>query len=221
MAEIEKHPMLWHVIQRAKRARLIRRVVVATSVARADNIIEKLCRENGVACYRGSENDVLDRYYHAARVENASQVVRITADCPLIDPEVIDRVVGHFQRGDLDYASNAMVRTYPHGLDTEIFSFAALERAWREASKPLEREHVTPYLRSGIFRTTNIENDSTPLPRYYRWTVDEAADLEFVRAVYKAFRSRETFGMKDILELIERNPQLYKINSGIVSSCAH
>ena len=191
LAEIEKRPMLWHVIHRVKRASLVDRVVVATSTAPADDVIEKMCRENGVPCHRGSENDVLDRFYHAARAEKAAQVVRITADCPLIDPEVIDRVVRRFQRGDLDYASNAMVRSYPDGLDTEIFSFSALERAWHEARKPSEREHVTPYLRSEKFRTANVENQSTTLYQPCRWTVDEAEDLEFIRAVYKAFRGKE------------------------------
>ena len=218
LSEIEKRPMLWHVIQRVKRAKLVDRVVVATSTALADDAIEKMCRENGVPCYRGSENDVLDRFYHAARAEKAGQVARITADCPLIDPEVIDRVVRRFQRGDLDYASNAMVRSYPDGLDTEIFSFSALERAWHEATKASEREHVTPYLRSEKFRTANIENDSTFLYQHYRWTVDEAADLEFIRAVYKAFREKESFGMKDVLQLIEENPGLEKMNSEIVSN---
>ncbi|MGB7330676.1 MAG: Gfo/Idh/MocA family oxidoreductase, partial [Terriglobales bacterium] len=113
LAQIEGRPMLWHVIDRVKQARLVDRVVVATSVASADDAIEQMCLENGVPCYRGSEDDVLDRYYGAARGEKAAQVVRITADCPLIDPEVIDRVVHRFQRGDLDYASNAMVRSYP------------------------------------------------------------------------------------------------------------
>ena len=218
LAEIEKRPMLWHVIQRVKRATLVDRVAVATSVAPADDAIEKMCRENDVPCYRGSENDVLDRFYHAARAEKAAQVVRVTADCPLIDPEVIDRVVRRFQRGDLDYASNAMVRSYPDGLDTEIFSFSALERAWHEASKSSEREHVTPYLRSDKFRTANVENDSTFLYQHYRWTVDEAQDLEFIRAVYKAFREEESFGMKDVFELIEKNPGLEKMNSDIVSN---
>ena len=127
LAEIEEHPMLWHVIERVKRACLVDRVVVATSTAPADDAIEAMCNENGVPCYRGSEDDVLDRYYMAARAEKAAQVVRITADCPLIDPEVIDRVVRRFQRGDVDYASNSMVRSYPDGLDTEVFSFSALE----------------------------------------------------------------------------------------------
>ena len=218
MAEVENHPMLWHVIQRVKRATLVDRVVVAIPTSMADDAIETMCREIGVACYRGSEHDVLDRFYHAARAEKAAQVVRITADCPLIDPEVIDRVVRRFQRGDLDYASNAMVRSYPDGLDTEIFSFSALERAWHEANKTSEREHVTPYLRSGKFRTANVENGSASLYQRYRWTVDEAEDLEFIRAVYKAFREKERFGMKDVLELIEKNPGLEKMNSDIVSN---
>jgi glutamate-1-semialdehyde aminotransferase/spore coat polysaccharide biosynthesis protein SpsF (cytidylyltransferase family)/predicted dehydrogenase len=218
LAEIANRPMLWHVIQRARRATLVDRVVVATSTNAADDAIEEMCRENGVACYRGSENDVLDRFYLVARQEKASQIVRITGDCPLIDPEVIDRVVRRFQRGDLDYASNTMVRSYPDGLDTEIFSFSVLERAWHEASKTSEREHVTPYMRSEKFRTANVENDLTSLYQHCRWTVDEAEDLEFIRAVYKALREKESFGMKAVLELIEKNPGLKMMNSQIVSN---
>lgn len=218
LAPIENHPMLWHVIQRVKRASLVDRVVVATSTSPLDDAIEEMCREDGVCCYRGSEQDVLDRFYTAARGEKAEQVVRITADCPLIDPEVIDRVIRRFQRGDLDYASNAMVRSYPDGLDTEVFSFSALERAWHEATKTSEREHVTPYLRAEKFRTANVECDSNFLYRHYRWTVDESADLEFIREVYAAFRDKESFGMNDVLELIDKNPELEKMNSEIVSN---
>ncbi len=218
MAEIEGRPMLWHVVQRVKRASLVDRVVVATSINRADDAIADMCKHDGIPCYRGSENDVLDRFYGAARAEKAAWVVRITADCPLIDPEVIDRVVRRFQRGDLDYASNAMVRSYPDGLDTEVFSFSVLERAWHEAAKTSEREHVTPYLRSEKFRTANVESDSTSLYQHYRWTVDELQDLEFIRAVYRAMRDKGAFGMKDVLELLEKSPGLDKMNSEIVSN---
>ncbi len=218
LAEIEGRPMLWHVIQRVKRAKLVDRVVVATSIASVDDAIEKMCGENDVRCYRGSENDVLDRYYTAAQGEKASQVVRITADCPLIDPQVIDRVVGRFQTGDLDYASNAMVRTYPDGLDTEICSFSALERAWHEARKTSEREHVTPYLRSGKFRTANVENTSALSYLHCRWTVDEREDLDFVRAVYRQFRDKEDFLMDDVLQLLRDKPELEKVNAQIVSN---
>jgi glutamate-1-semialdehyde aminotransferase/spore coat polysaccharide biosynthesis protein SpsF (cytidylyltransferase family)/predicted dehydrogenase len=218
MAEIEKRPMLWHVVHRAKQATLVDRVVVATSTAPADDVIEKMCREIGVTCYRGSESDVLDRYYAAARGEKASQVVRITADCPLIDPVVIDRVVRRFQAGDLDYASNAMVRTYPDGLDTEIFSFSALERAWHEATKSSEREHVTPYLRSKKFRIANVENTVELAQLSCRWTVDEQEDLDFVRAVYEAMRGRENFLMEDVLQLLHDRPDIEKLNSQILSN---
>ena len=218
LADIEGQPMLWHVVQRVKRARLVDRVVVATSTNSADDAIADMCRHNGIPCYRGSENDVLDRFYNAARAEKAAQVVRITADCPLIDPEVVDRVVRRFQHGDLDYASNAMVRSYPDGLDTEVFSFSSLEKAWHEAAKTSEREHVTPYLRSGKFRTANVESDSTTLSQHYRWTVDELDDLEFIRAVYRALHDKEAFGMKDVLHLLEKNPGLEKMNSDIVSN---
>ncbi|MFZ1917433.1 MAG: aminotransferase class III-fold pyridoxal phosphate-dependent enzyme [Terriglobales bacterium] len=218
MAEIDGRPMLWHVAQRVKRASLVDRVVVATSTNRADDAIADMCRRDGIPCYRGSENDVLDRFYSAARAEKAAWVVRITADCPLIDPEVIDRVVRRFQRGDLDYASNAMVRSYPDGLDTEVFSFSALEKAWHEATKTSEREHVTPYLRSEKFRTANVESDSTSLYQHYRWTVDELQDLEFIRAVYRAMRDKGEFGMKDVLELLEKSPGLDRMNSEIVSN---
>src|SRR3984957_9989385 len=218
MAEIEKRPMLWHVVHRAKQATLVDRVVVATSTAPAYDVIEKMCREIGVTCYRGSESDVLDRYYAAARGEKASQVVRITADCPLIDPVVIDRVVRRFQAADLDYASNAMVRTYPDGLDTEIFSFSALERAWHEATKSSEREHVTPYLRSKKFRIANVENTVELAQLSCRWTVDEQEDLDFVRAVYEAMRGRENFLMEDVLQLLHDRPDIEKLNSQILSN---
>jgi len=218
LAEIENHPMLWHVIQRVKRATLVDRVVVATSTAAADDAIETMCRESGVHCHRGSENDVLDRFYMAALAEKAAVVVRITADCPLIDPEVIDRVVRRFKRGDIDYASNAMVRSFPDGLDTEACSFSALERAWHEATRTSEREHVTPYLRSEKFRTANVESDSASMYQHYRWTVDEIQDLEFIRAVYHAMRGKEHFGMKDVLDLLAKQPELEKMNAEIVSN---
>jgi glutamate-1-semialdehyde aminotransferase/spore coat polysaccharide biosynthesis protein SpsF (cytidylyltransferase family)/predicted dehydrogenase len=218
LAEIENRPMLWHVVERVKRAKLVDRVVVATSTAAADDAIENMCRENAVPCHRGSENDVLDRYYGAAQAEKAAQVVRITADCPLIDPVVIDQVVSRFQRGDVDYVSNAMVRTYPDGLDTEICSFSALEKAWHEARKASEREHVTPYLRSGKFRTANVENRSDSSHFHCRWTVDERQDLEFVRGVYAAFRHKGFFLMEDILQLLRDHPDLEKLNSEIISN---
>lgn len=219
MADVEGRPMLWHVVERVRQARQVDRVVVATSTAPADDLIASFCAASGIACRRGSEADVLDRYYHVAGAENADTVVRITADCPLIDPAVIDRVVERFRQGGVDYVSNAMVRTFPDGLDAEAFSFDALETAWREARKNSEREHVTPYLRSGKFRTANVSSeDISAVSARRRWTVDEAADLAFVRAVYAAFRGQATFATADILRLLQEQPHLETMNQAVVSN---
>ena len=219
MANVEGHPMLWHVVNRVRHARKVDRVVIATSTATSDDIIADFCKTNKIQCYRGSETDVLDRFYQAVCAENPETVVRITADCPLIDPAIIDLVVQQFQLGELDYVSNAMVRTFPDGLDTEVFSAAALATAWRDGHKSSDREHVTPYLRSGKFRTANVINpDMTTGTGHYRWTVDEPVDLEFVRAVYAAFRDQPTFGMTDILRLVQQNPNLGTMNNSVVSN---
>lgn len=207
------HPMLWHVVNRVRRARNLTEVVVATTDQAVDAPIAEFCRREGIGCFRGSEHDVLDRFYRAANASGADVIVRITADCPLIDPSVIERVVERFLRGDCDYASNVLRYTYPDGLDTEVFSFAALERAWREARKPSEREHVTPYLRTDKFRTANVVSDTPVTPEKYRWTVDHPADLEFVRSVYRAFSQNGEFGLQDVFDLLKERPDLATIQA--------
>ena len=217
MADVEGQPMLGHVVDRVRRARRVDQVVVATSTAPSDDIIASFCEKTGIPCHRGSETDVLDRFYQAARAEHADTIVRITADCPLIDPVIIDSVVEQFQRGGLDYVSNAMVRTFPDGLDTEVFSATALETAWHEGRMSSDREHVTPYLRSGKFRTANVANELFS-NGHHRWTVDEPADLAFVRAVYAEFRDKPSFGTNDILQLLHQNPELAAMNETVVSN---
>src|ERR1700675_3995041 len=208
IADVAGRPLLWHVVHRLRRAKLVDQVVIATGEQNGDDPIAEFCGSEGIACFRGSEEDVLDRYYRAAQASRADTVVRITADCPLIDPAVVDRVIARFQTGDCDYASNVLRYTSPDGLDTEVFSFAALERAWQEARKPSEREHVTPYLRSGQFRIANIASDS-PVPQgKHRWTVDYPADLEFVRQVYGVFSANGHFGFQDVLDLLRERPEL-------------
>ena len=212
LLDLEGRPMLWHVVERIRRSRNVQQVVVATTTSKSDDVLEQFCRAQDIAFFRGNEPDVLDRYYQTAKAFAADTVVRITSDCPLIDPDVIDRVTGIFQQGGFDYVSNTIETTYPDGLDTEVFSFAALERAWREATKISEREHVTPYLRSsGQFRVRNIEIDHGASLAELRWTVDEAHDLEFVRAIYKNFKTRPVFGMSDILKLLAAKPELQKL----------
>ncbi len=214
MAEIIGKPMLYHVVKRAERAEMINKVIIATSDHCADDTIEAFCKDNAVNCFRGSLDDVLERYYQAARYFKAEVIVRLTADCPLLDPDVIDRVIETFFRGGYDYVSNMLECSYPDGLDTEVFSFEALERAWREAKLKSEREHVTPYIRNHpeLFRLGNVshmENIS-----HMRWTVDDPRDIDFVRSVFERLGNSH-FGMKEILNLLKKHPELSAKNAGI------
>lgn len=207
LEDIAGEPMLMRVVERVRAAKTIGSVVVATSEAVADDAVASFCRTHGIACVRGSETDVLDRFYRAAEAHRAVVVVRITADCPLMDAAVIDKVVSAL--GDADYATNVLRYTYPDGLDVEAFTFAALARAHREAKDPVEREHVTPYIRaSGKFRVVGVEHDVDLSKRNFRWTVDEPADLAFVRSVYERLGRDRLFGLDDVLALLEREPNL-------------
>lgn len=215
MMDICGRPMLWHVINRLRHAETLDSIVVATSERRLDDKIEEFCRSEDVPCFRGSEKDVLDRYYQAAKWIGADVIVRITADCPLIDPEVVDSVVNKYLECKCDYASNSELRTYPDGLDTEVFSFDALKRAWREARMMSEREHVTPYIRNNktIFTSAEVfqERDLSSL----RWTVDEPEDFDFVRNIYeRLYRSDRVFLMDEVVNLLRENPKLIEINEG-------
>ena len=208
LAEICGRPMLWHVVNRVRHSRLVNKVVVATTDKPSDDPIAALCQDENIPCFRGSEDDVLDRFYRAAQMYSANVVVRVTADCPLIDPAVIDEVVSRFRDSGCDYVSNTLRYTFPDGLDTEVFSFQALERAWQEAGKPSEREHVTPYLRAGRFRTANVESGAAVNLSRQRWTVDHPSDLEFVRGIYAGLSGDGNFGFQDVLDLLRKRPDL-------------
>lgn len=219
LKEIAGKPMLAWVVERARKAQTVSEVVVATTVEPSDDPIVNFCAQMGYACTRGSLNDVLDRYYQAARVYNADVVVHVTADCPLIDPAEIDHVVREYQRSGVDFAANRLPppfgRTYPIGLDTEVCSFAALERAWREAKEPYQREHVMPYLyeEPGRFKVLRVDHD----PDYgdLRWTVDTPQDLELLRAIFERMAGRVDFGWLDVLELFQHEPELARLNAGV------
>jgi len=214
LMDITGKPMLWHVVHRASQSKLVDKVVIVTSTNKSDNLIVTFARTNDIPCFRGSEDDVLDRYYQAAKWIRANVIVRITADCPLIDPDVVDNVIKCYLGGDYGYVSNTAPPTFPDGLDTEVFSSEALERAWREAKWQLEREHVTPYIRKHpeLFRIGNVtyDEDLSAL----RWTVDEPQDLDFVRAVYKHLGTA-MFHMGDVLNLLKEHPELTDLNAGI------
>lgn len=209
LADLCGRPMLARVVERLRGAKLVDEVLVATSTSPADNVLADFCAAQGIQSFRGSEADVLDRFYQAAKEARAEVVVRLTADCPLLDPAVVDKTVAAFLAGDFDYVTNVLRYTYPDGLDTEVFSFAALERAWREAERPAEREHVTVFLRaSGRFRIgPNVEHTPDLSRLQLRWTVDTPADLEFVRGVFTVLGER-AFGLDDVLALLEKKPAM-------------
>ena len=214
LKSIVGRPMISLQLERIKRARHIDEIVVATSTDRADDAIQAQCHRDDVSCSRGDLNDVLDRFYQAAKPLNSKCIVRLTADCPLIDPSVIDECIELFNSGDYDYASNTVERTYPRGLDVEAFTFAALERAWREARLPSEREHVTPYLyhHPQLFRIGYLK-DKRDLSSL-RWTVDYPDDFEVITAIYESlYPAHSKFSIADILEFLENHPELKAKNS--------
>ncbi|WP_126444173.1 cytidylyltransferase domain-containing protein [Sulfuricystis multivorans] len=216
LAPILGAPMLARQLERLAHCGEIDRLVVATSVEPGDDEIVALCRQRGVECYRGSLDDVLDRFYRAATRHRPEQVVRLTGDCPLADPALIDELIRFHCHEGFDYSSNCHEPSLPDGLDAEIIRMAVLETAWREACLPSEREHVTPFIRNHPERfRIGLWKNPVDLSRL-RWTVDEPADLDFVRAVYEAlYPHHPRFGMQDVLELLARKPELVAINAGL------
>ncbi|MFC1652395.1 cytidylyltransferase domain-containing protein [Planctomycetota bacterium] len=216
LLDLEGRTMLERVVERASLAKSIDNVVVATTVDMSDLQIVALMSGNGIRIYCGSEIDVLDRYYQAAKLCHAQHVVRITADCPVIDPQVIDRVVGRYFESEADYCSNTLVETYPDGQDVEVFSYSVLQAAWTEAVLPSEREHVTPFIKknSGRFRLISCEHE--PDLSHLRWTIDEPRDYEVIQIFYRELNSKNaTFGMAEILEYLDKRPSIQAINQGI------
>jgi glutamate-1-semialdehyde 2,1-aminomutase/spore coat polysaccharide biosynthesis protein SpsF len=219
LLQINDKPMLWHVFNRVRHARLVNEIIIATTANPADQAIVQFAEAHKIPVFQGSEEDVLDRFYQAACTYHADVIVRVTSDCPLIDPRLIDKVIDVYLKSNYDYVSNTLRYTYPDGLDTEVFSFAALERAWREAQWPTEREHVTPYLRtSGRFRIAGVENEVDWSHYHYRWTVDDVQDLKFVRAIYAELyqNDEEVFHMADVLKTLKQHPELAQANAGTI-----
>ncbi len=242
LMDIAGRPMLSWVFERASRANRVDEVVLATTTDPSDDKVAAYCQEAGYAYTRGSLGDVLDRYYQAARTHQAEVVVRITADCPLIDPDLIDDVIGVFlgeppqiarrleisEVGDpglrqaaypFDFAANRLPppfkRSYPIGLDVEVCSFQALERAWNEARQGFEREHVMPYLYSqpGRFRFVQLHHE----PDYgsLRWTVDTPTDLTLIRTIFQRLPDPLTSTWLDVLQIIEADPTLNELNAQV------
>lgn len=220
LAEISGKPMLEYSLVRLKKARTLSSIVVATSTDASDDPIEEFCAKRAIPVYRGSLTDVLDRYYQAAVHFGKNDVIaRVTGDCPLIDPAVVDLCVDQFLAGDFDYLANTVPTEgcrFPDGMDVEVFSMAALERAWKEAKKPSEREHVTFYFwkTHSLFKTGRVgwPDDLSK----YRLTVDYPQDIEVTKAILNAFQGREAVvSMGEIVDFLKKNPEVLDINSQI------
>lgn len=203
-----------HVVERVRRAGSIDRVVVATSEDPLDDDIARVSAELDVACFRGSLEDVLDRYCRAAKPHEPDYVVRVTGDCPLADPDVIDLIVRHCIDGGHDYASNNVARSFPHGLDVEAFRFSCLEEANRETRSDFDREHVTPYIKANPERYDISYVRSEQDRSHYRWTVDWPVDLEHIRSIFDAlYPSNPCFTTDDVISYLEANSAVMALNA--------
>ncbi len=226
LLKISEKPMLYYVIKQTKSSKHINDVIIATSTNSADEPIIKFCKENNIKFFRGSEKNVLDRYYQCAKKYNLNSIIRITADCPLIDPNVIDLVISKFENGSFDYVSNNITKkhnkwfdsacNFPQGMTVEISTFQALEKAWKEAKKPSEYEHVFPYVQfhPELFKISNITNQKDL--SNIRCTVDRIEDLKFIKEIINRLSENKDFVIiEDIVKIIDKEPELLHINSHI------
>lgn len=209
--------LLEYQLERVQRSKLIDEIVIATTTNKSDDVIVELCNSLGISTFRGSEENVLSRYYETAVKYEADVIVRITSDCPLIDPDIIDKVIQlYLDKQPVDYASNTLERTFPRGLDTEVFSFEALKKAHEEATLQRDREHVTAfiYTNRNLFSLTYLENEIDY--SYHRWTVDTKEDFDLISLILEAiYPNNPTFTMKDVIVLLNDNPDWLEINAHI------
>lgn len=216
LKEVLSRPLLSYQIERMKRINLIDEIIIATTPNQNEAIIE-LCKNEKINYFVGSESDVLERYYQVAKKYQADIVVRMTSDCPIIDAQIVDQLISMYQNGEYDYVSNTIERTFPRGMDAEVFSFESLERAYNEAQRDYEREHVTPYLylNEDTFKIGQLtqQNDTNEI----RLTVDTPEDFEVIKRIIEAlYPINPNFKLKDILEILAENPEWLEINKEIV-----
>ena len=217
MMEILGRPLLLRMIERVQRAKLVGTIVIATTTEAGDDIIEKLCETEGLLCYRGSRDDLLDRHYQAGKLYGADAVVKIPSDCPLIDPKVIDKVLKYYLDNDFDFVSNLHPATYPDGNDVEVMSWSSIEKAWREATLTLEREHTTPYIweNPNLFKIGNVAWETgLDYSMTDRWTIDYPEDFTFIKTIYEQlYPVNPAFDLEDIIHLTRQNPDIFSINN--------
>jgi len=212
-----KNTVLNSVINQLSFSKLIDKIVIATTNLPSDNVIEELAKNLNIECFRGSSNNVLDRYYQCAQFFSFDTIVRITADNPLIDPNILDSVINKFLTNSFDYITNANPRTFPYGTEVEVFSISSLKKAWKKADKPSEKEHVTLYFQNNhknfkIFHVKYDKNISN-----LRWTVDQKNDLILVRSIVSKIKKRPIL-MTDILELFSKEPKLFELNENQIKN---
>ena len=220
--ELAGKPLIWHVVNRLRYSGKIDRIIIATTDTVKDDILAAWAANEGISLFRGSENNVLERYYHAARQYEAEIIVRITADDPFKDPFIIDRVITMLQDERLDFACNNNPPTFPEGLDTEVFTFGALERAFIGARDNFEKEHVTQffYRNKGALRQTNLAYEKNL--SCLRWTIDTESDYQMAKRVYGLiYRENDIFLMEDILEVLRQNPDIQELNSNVERSAMY
>lgn len=208
-------PMLLHQIERIQRSKKIDKLIVATSIDESDNEIEKMCVENNIEVFRGDLNNVLDRFYQCAKDYNPTHIVRLTGDCPVTDWQVIDQVIDYCLKGKYDHVSTTP--KHAEGLDCEIMTIDALTKAWENATLPSEKEHVAYYInqRKDKFKTGSIDSDEDL--SHHRWTVDEPEDFILIEKIYQnLYAENPQFLTQDILDLLKKNPEWIKINTGII-----
>ena len=215
LSKIENKSMIWHVINRAKQVKGIDQIVLLTTKRQEDDILVKIAKNSDILSFRGHTHDVLTRYYDCAKSLDSDPIIRITGDCPLIDPALVSKLLKFYSNNKYDYVTNTMPPTFPDGLDIEIFSFKALKKISQLSKMKSEREHVTPYIRKNKnkFKTFNLKNN-VDLSKL-RWTVDEKSDLLFVRKIYEKMRPKIVFGFEDVLKILHKNPEIMEINKGI------
>ncbi|MBU2540202.1 glycosyltransferase family protein [Patescibacteria group bacterium] len=224
LMDIMGKPMLWHLINRLKFSKRINEVILAIPDTKENDALEKFAEENKIKYFRGSEEDVLSRYFKAAQKFKCDLIVRMTSDCPLIDPKIADLVIEKHLNYGADFTANflegkrgeTLERTFLHGTELEVFNFSTLENAYQQAKEPYQREHVDPYIfeHPEIFKIAAIKN--TEDVSYMRCTVDEMKDLELVREIYKRlYKKGEIFFMEDVVNLLKTHPELMEINKEV------
>jgi len=217
MKDLSGKTVLAHVLERVAKSSALDEIIVATTTSPMDDPVINESKRLGFPSFRGSELDVLDRFFQAAKAFKADVIVRVTSDCPLYDPQLLREMVEAFKpKKGLDYFSNTLVRTYPRGLDTEIFTFSALDRAHREAGLDYEREHVTPYIHQHP-RLFRLENHANAVDQsQYRWTLDTEDDWQFIKVVYdRLYLSGQIFSTEAVLSLLKKDPTLALLNSHV------